>query len=168
LNRDRARTQTEVYDITQELNNLRSAYDPLCHLKSKLDKRAASTVGLWSWGSVAIFASQWLGIAYGTYWLYSWDIMEPITYLMGAFDGICAYTFYAIVKADYSSSSYAEAIVNRRRRKLYRKHHLDAALFEELGKRIQRLEEQLRVSRHLLGDPLALYHDSNAAPTKGK
>ena len=53
-----------------------------------------------------VFA-QVLCTQYGTYIAYSWDIMEPITCLLGILDVIIAYSFYLITNSDYSYADVA-------------------------------------------------------------
>jgi hypothetical protein len=50
-------------------------------------------------GSVVV-VGQLLGIGYGTFELYSWDIMEPICYLVTFSNFTFGYFFYLLMKKD--------------------------------------------------------------------
>ncbi|CEL96777.1 unnamed protein product [Vitrella brassicaformis CCMP3155] len=144
---ERAERAAAIHQLRNEARTLRNTLDPMRELKNRLDRQATWTVGLWAWGSVAFFSLEFTGIAYGTFWLYNWDIMEPLTYLLGFFDAVAAYTFYAFVRTDYSAGSFIDAVVARKRRRLYRRHKLDLTSFEGLEMQLRQVELQLQALR---------------------
>lgn len=73
-----------------------------CQLQ--LDQRAGSVRSVVAWGMCALLSVQASLVFYGTYFLYSWDIVEPLTYLLGACDVCAAYAFHAATTSDYSPS----------------------------------------------------------------
>jgi hypothetical protein len=82
----------------------------------------------------------------GTFVYFSWDIMEPISYMMlfGNFTvGVC---YYALFKKDMELSTLRESIANRSAKKLYKKNGLDIERIELLESEISELREILNKS----------------------
>lgn len=72
----------------------------------------------------------------GTFVYYSWDVMEPISYMMllGNFTG--AFLFYILSKRDMGLSNLREMVGSRFAKRLYRKRKLDIERLEYLEKEI--------------------------------
>ena len=59
---------------------------------------------------VSIFVLQFFLTQYGTYIMFSWDIMEPITCAMTLGDAVLGYLFWMWSKRGYEASSIHEYI----------------------------------------------------------
>ena len=55
-----------------------------------------------------MFFTQW-----GTYYKYSWDIMEPITCLFGVLDLIIAYCYWLKTNSEASYSAFEDDYLNK-------------------------------------------------------
>jgi len=86
-----------------------------------------------------VFA-QIMAIQYGTYVAFSWDIMEPITCLLGIFDLIVAYSFWLFTNNPYSFKAIERRFVEKRKARFYKKDELDLEELEEINKLIANLE----------------------------
>ena len=60
-------------------------------------------------------------IQYGTYYVFSWDIMEPITCLLGVVDLIIPYYFWLRHQKDYSFETVKEVIMEKKQARAYKK-----------------------------------------------
>lgn len=60
-----------------------------------------------------IVISQFGLIAIGTFELYSWDIMEPINYLMGFTNFTLGFFFYLGMKRDLELTNFHEIMMYR-------------------------------------------------------
>jgi hypothetical protein len=58
--------------------------------------------------------TQILATQYGTYVAFSWDIIEPVTCLLGIFDLIIAYIFWLSTNQGYEFSTTFSSYVNSR------------------------------------------------------
>lgn len=69
----------------------------------------------------AFILAQILFTQYGTYSWFSWDIMEPITCLLGILDIIIAYTFWMTSNKDYDFSAIVNLFIENRESKELKK-----------------------------------------------
>jgi hypothetical protein len=84
-------------------------------------------------------------VQYGTYYLYSWDIMEPVTCLMTIGDTCIGYFFWMISgRKEYGMDGIFEYFYERRLRKLYKKRNLDREEIESAADIIESLEAQIQ------------------------
>ena len=90
----------------------------------------------------SLLFTQIMAIQYGTYVLYSWDIMEPITCLLGVFDMIVAYSFWLFTNNPYSYEAIGHRFVENRRVRYYRKDQLDLSEIEDIMQLIDHFESK--------------------------
>lgn len=85
---------------------------------------------------IMLFAliTQILLVQYGTYYAFSWDIMEPITCLLGVIDLIIPYFFWLKTQKEYNYENLKESMVNGRKMKGIRD------IIEEIGEIKENIE----------------------------
>ncbi len=114
-----------VSDLERLIEQKQSELIKLNAVKKQLDKKADfRSKALITLGST-IFVGQFAFIMSGTFVFFSWDIMEPISYLMLFSNFTVGATFYSIYKKDMELSTLREIFANRSSRRLYRKRGLD-------------------------------------------
>ena len=86
-------------------------------------------------------AGQVGGFTYLIYGVYTWDDMEPVTYLVGAFYAWVSMVFWFRYKEDWEWSNAYSAFYNRKLRKLYRRKQFEQSRVEFL----KRYQELLRL-----------------------
>ena len=134
--------KNHIEQIDNKLNFLRKKLADFEELAStaeaKLLVRAKKRL---KWFSGLIF-TQLLAIQYGTYVAFSWDVMEPITCLLGILDVIIAYSFWLSTNRAYSFNNIGLNYIESRRKKAYRKIGIDTEEIEETKNLIKLLETQ--------------------------
>jgi hypothetical protein len=75
----------------------------------------------------------------GTFMFYSWDIMEPIAYIMLLSNFTFGFFFYNLINRDLELGTLQEILSKRFARRLYRKHGLDIDKLEKVTEEIKRL-----------------------------
>ena len=68
----------------------------------------------------------------GTFVYYSWDVMEPISYIMLLSNFVVGFFFYAALKRNMELATLREMLANRFAKRLYRKKGLDIEKAEKL------------------------------------
>lgn len=111
----------KVSEMVQIIDEKQAQLIELAEQKKKLDRkadfRAQSLIVLGS----SVLMSQFAFIMGGTFVYLSWDVMEPLSYLMLFSNFTCAFAFYTLVKKDLELQSVKEILTNRFARRLYRK-----------------------------------------------
>ncbi|CAM9393503.1 unnamed protein product [Chrysoparadoxa australica] len=95
--------------LKQEETETRKLLDPLMALQKALDERAAKSVARFMWGT-----SGALALGAGFYWwltyqFFSWDVMEPVTWITTSTLGLCGYSWWAVSNRDYEFSGRGRA-----------------------------------------------------------
>ena len=94
----------------QELEKLRLELKPLEDLKTEIDRKSAQRTTAVVWGGLGYMALQFGLLARLTWWEYSWDIMEPVTYFVGYGTAMVAYAYFVLtrqVRSNIASSGYS-------------------------------------------------------------
>jgi hypothetical protein len=82
-------------------------------------------------------------IGYGTFGLYGWDVMEPVSYMWGLSWAWLGYSYFLVRKEDFGNSGFHEAIVKRKYKQLMLAAKLDEGQIALLEKRIAEIDEHL-------------------------
>ena len=80
------------------LEHLQSELAPLEESKIVLDDKAARRTNILVWGGLAYMAVQFGFLARLTWWEYSWDIMEPVTYFVTYGASIAMYAYFVLTR----------------------------------------------------------------------
>ena len=133
----------KVSDLERAIEHKQSELIKLNQLKKVLDAKADfRSRMLLSLGST-IFVGQFAFIMGGTFVFYSWDIMEPISYIMMFTNFTVGATFYADFKKDMQLQTLRELLAGRSARKMYKRRGLDID-------RVSQLEDEIKELRQLL------------------
>lgn len=95
-----------------------------------------------------------------TWWEYSWDIMEPVTYFVTYGTAMAGYAYYCVTKQEYLLEDVRDRQYLIAMHKKAKKQGLDLLQYNALRRQIVEIEEDLRRLR----DPLYLHVP--AAPKK--
>lgn len=131
----------------QELSEkIKNYHSELCAIKPKFEavsKKARFFTLLNLWSGFGVTLAQFLYIGSGTYYYYSWDVMEAQAYLIGLGNFIVGLAFFSSYKMNFSQLSVYEAIYNRKLRQYARKSGLDLERYEHLLKELKNLQSKI-------------------------
>lgn len=88
-----------------------------------------------------------------TWWEYSWDIMEPVTYFVTYGTAMAGYAYYCVTKQEYILEDVRDRQYLIAMHKKAKKQGLDLLQYNALRRQIVEIEEDLRRLR----DPLYLH-----------
>jgi Mitochondrial calcium uniporter len=118
----------------------------LYETKSKLDRKADfRSKALLTLGST-IFMAQFGFIMSGTFVFYSWDVMEPISYIMMLGNFTFGMLFYATYKDELQLVTLRTMLANKFAKGIYRRRGFDIDKLERLEEEIIELREILNKS----------------------
>jgi hypothetical protein len=78
-----------------------------------------------------------------TWWEFSWDVMEPISYFLTFGTSIIGYLFYVITKREYTFEILGEETYTRRQLKIYRRNNFDVQKYEEMKDLLELKKQKL-------------------------
>jgi hypothetical protein len=105
LNVDRHQLSKER-DLRGQLEALASELAPLETQRQQLAQRSERRTNTVLWAGLGWMSLQFGFFARLTWWEYSWDIMEPVTYFVGYGTSILIFTYFVLTRQDYN---YPEA-----------------------------------------------------------
>ncbi|XP_051945415.1 calcium uniporter protein, mitochondrial [Xyrauchen texanus] len=88
-------------ELIGQLEDLNSQLRPLEKVKEELCKRAERRTTWVLWGGMAYMATQFGILARLTWWEYSWDIMEPVTYFITYGTAMAMYAYFVLTRQEY-------------------------------------------------------------------
>jgi hypothetical protein len=102
--------------------------------------RAGNIAKAFTWASSSIVVGQFFLITLGTFHYLSWDIMEPVSYLMMLGNFTCGFGFYLAFQRDLAIGNIHDIIVNRITRSAAEKAGISMKKHEATRERITELQ----------------------------
>ncbi|KAM3145462.1 hypothetical protein pb186bvf_002506 [Paramecium bursaria] len=99
--------------IEQEISFLRQKEVRLSALKREAEKELEQKHQTQLQKIYFYLISQIIFTQYGTYWVWGWGVMEPITYMIGIFDLIIAYIFWMRTTKAYSFENVLKVAISK-------------------------------------------------------
>lgn len=140
-----AQENREEKDILQaQYDLLKDHRRPLDVVKGNIEREAEIYARRRVFSMFYIIFSQYLLVQYGTYIMFSWDIMEPFTCGMTLGDAVVAYFFWAWTKKSYSLSGIFDYFYTKRLNKLSKKENFDQENYKKIETALAMLKKRIR------------------------
>ncbi|XP_054845478.1 calcium uniporter regulatory subunit MCUb, mitochondrial isoform X2 [Eublepharis macularius] len=88
-------------ELLQKMELLKEELLPLEQIKAGLTTDADAKTSRLLWIGLALMSTQGGALAWLTWWVYSWDIMEPVTYFITYGSAMAFYAYFVLTKQDY-------------------------------------------------------------------
>jgi len=156
--------------LVTQLEQLHTQLLPLEEKRSQLVADAEKRTDLLTWAGLGLMGVQFGALARLTWWEYSWDIMEPVTYFVTYGTSIAIFAYYTLTKQEYILNDVRDREFLLYFHKKAKKVGLDVGKYNELKDSVASIESDLKRLR----DPLRIHsavassanqHPPTAAPT---
>ncbi|KAK2817147.1 hypothetical protein Q5P01_025338 [Channa striata] len=144
--------------LLEKLDHLKQELSPLETMKAQLCQKAEMKSSKVLWTGLAMLSVQGGALAWLTWWVYSWDVMEPVTYFITYSTSIGIFAYYVLTKQDYV---YPEAKDRQFLHYFYkgaRKKNFNVKKYNELKDELAQVEEDLKRLRYSTQLQLPLEH----------
>lgn len=136
----------EIEHKQAELIVLKSEFRALDTAKRMLDMAAEQQANRAVWVGSVLPVGTFLALCRMTYWEFSWDIVEPISFFVSTMGPICFfYVWFASKKEDFSMSGWREGMIAKSRETLYRAKAFDLQRYHAVAEAISACEEDIRL-----------------------
>lgn len=139
-------------ELRSQLNQVRAELVPLEAQQQALIKGSKGRSNWAIWGGMAFMSLQFGFFARLTWWEYSWDIMEPVTYFATYATSMAMFAYFVITRQDYVFPVVEERTFLHNFYRMSNKHKFDVDKFNHLKDTAARIEGELQ----RLHDPLQL------------
>eukprot|EP00054_Salpingoeca_dolichothecata_P001985 m.21406 g.21406 ORF g.21406 m.21406 type:complete len:122 (+) comp12687_c0_seq3:637-1002(+) len=118
--------------------------EPMNKLRSDLEGKGRTRAQFAAFGGLAFMALQWGFLARLTWWEYSWDLMEPVTYFITTGNGIAFMIYYIVTRQDFEYASAFESTHVKALHKLAKRKGLDVNTYNKNIVKLKELEDELQ------------------------
>ncbi|XP_072261797.1 calcium uniporter regulatory subunit MCUb, mitochondrial isoform X2 [Pyxicephalus adspersus] len=88
-------------ELIQRIEVLKEELMPLEQIRLNIQAKSDARTKIVMWTGLAVLSTQGGALGYLTWWVYSWDIMEPVTYFITYGNLIAFYAYYLLTNMDY-------------------------------------------------------------------
>lgn len=143
LNVEQFETKRE-HEVVKELENLKLTLQPMEQTREELSLIAKKHTNRMVWFGLGLMGIQAGIMARLTWFDYSWDIVEPISYFVSYSAVVGTYAYFVLTRKEYDYASATDRIFLRNFHKNAAKQNLDISKYNELKNTIFKLENDLR------------------------
>ncbi|KAL7752145.1 hypothetical protein RI367_002188 [Sorochytrium milnesiophthora] len=136
-----------IKPLQEQQASLAARLRDLESIKLKCDKMSAKSANRLVWAGLAGLCAQWGLMARLTWWEYSWDVMEPISYFISFGTGIVGYMFFTVTRREYTYETMTDMHMTSKQSKLYREMGLDILEYLAVRGQLQSLNRQIEQAR---------------------
>ncbi|KAH0500777.1 Calcium uniporter regulatory subunit MCUb, mitochondrial [Microtus ochrogaster] len=123
---------------------------PFFQVKAGIEARSeAKTSGL-LWAGLALLSVQGGALAWLTWWVYSWDIMEPVTFFLTFANSMVFFAYFIITRQNYTYSSLRSRQFLQFFHKKSQQQCFDVEQYNKLKEDLAEATESLETVRHAL------------------
>ncbi|KAF1395338.1 hypothetical protein PFLUV_G00010490 [Perca fluviatilis] len=134
--------------LLERLDNLKQELSPLEKMKAQLSRSADFHSSRVVWTGMALLSVQGGALAWLTWWVYSWDVMEPVTYFITYATSIGAFAYYVLTKQDYIYPDMRDRQFLHYFYKGASRKRFNVGKYNELKDELAEVEEDLRRLRY--------------------
>ncbi|XP_044727262.1 calcium uniporter protein, mitochondrial [Chrysoperla carnea] len=139
-------------ELHKTLEQLKCEIEPMELKRQELEVVAQRRTNVLTWLGLGLMSVQFGILARLTWWEYSWDIMEPVTYFVTYGTAMAGYAYFVLTKQEYILPEVKDRQHLLTLHKKAKKLGLDLNQYNSLKDRIRWIEKDLRRLR----DPLTM------------
>jgi calcium uniporter protein, mitochondrial len=151
LDTDGSLADRTAHDARVKLDAARAELQQLQAQKDQLDRLAYARADRIIYSLAAYLVLQGAVVARLTWWELSWDIMEPVTYMLTFGGSMLAVLYFTLNKTEFTYDAWRATLARKRMSKLYARNDFDEAMYHRLQHEIAELEHRVHdPDRYLL------------------
>ncbi|XP_004931989.1 calcium uniporter protein, mitochondrial [Bombyx mori] len=140
-------------ELRAQLEKINTELQPLEDKRRSLEVETSRRTSALTWFGLGLMGVQFGVLARLTWWEYSWDIMEPVTYFVTYGTAMAAYAYFVLTKQEYILPDVKDRQHLLMLHKKAKKIGLDINQYNNLKDQIAKLEKDLARLR----DPLQIH-----------
>ncbi|CAG5928573.1 unnamed protein product [Menidia menidia] len=129
--------------LLEKIDNLKQELSPLEKVKAQLSKTAEFHSSRVVWTGMALLSVQAGALSWLTWWVYSWDVMEPVTYFITYATSMGVFAYYDYLYPDAKDRQFLRYFY-----KGASKRNFNVEKYNRLKEELTQVEEDLRRLRY--------------------
>ncbi|KAF6372101.1 mitochondrial calcium uniporter dominant negative subunit beta [Rhinolophus ferrumequinum] len=138
------------HHLLEKIDHLKGQLHPLEEMKATIEARSESKTSGLLWGGLALLSVQGGALAWLTWWVYSWDIMEPVTYFITFANSMVFFAYFLVTRQDYTYSAIKSRQFLHFFHKKSKRQHFDVVQYNKLKEDLAKTKESLNEVRRSL------------------
>jgi hypothetical protein len=134
----------ELEKHKEELAKIEAQVAPMREKKRELDTRAKNRITTYLFMGLGYLVAQTTILAKMTWIDFGWDVVEPITYFFTFSVALIGYSYFLLLRREYTYGDMLNMLTNRRRRIEYKKAGFDYQKYAALEKQWRDKADQIR------------------------
>ncbi|KAF7660423.1 hypothetical protein LDENG_00282000 [Lucifuga dentata] len=134
--------------LLEKMDSLKQKLSPLEKMKAQLTRKAEFKTSQVLWSGLALLSVQGGALAWLTWWVYSWDVMEPVTYFITYATSMGVFAYYVLTKQDYVYREAKDRQFLHYFHKGASKNQFNVEKYNELNEELSQVEEDLMRLRY--------------------
>ncbi|XP_036372517.1 calcium uniporter protein, mitochondrial-like [Megalops cyprinoides] len=131
-------------ELLERLDSLKQELSPLEKMRAQITRKAELSSSKAMWVGLALLSVQGGALAWLTWWVYSWDVMEPVTYFITYGTSMGVFAYYVLTKQDYVYPDAKDRQFLHYFYKGAKKERFDVHKYNRLKDDLAQVEEDLR------------------------
>ncbi|KAJ8916226.1 hypothetical protein NQ315_016365 [Exocentrus adspersus] len=152
-------------ELTMQLEQIQQELLPLEEKKQQIELVAHRRGNWMAWAGLGLMSVQFGILARLTWWEYSWDIMEPITYFVTYGTAMACYAYFVLTKEEYVLQDVKDRhqlfVIHKKAKQL----NMDLNQYNMLKQEAARIQYLLKKLKHPLKPKPPASPTQSAAPT---
>ncbi|XP_015996322.2 calcium uniporter regulatory subunit MCUb, mitochondrial [Rousettus aegyptiacus] len=138
------------HQLLEKIDHLKGQLQPLEEMKARIEARSEAQTGGLLWAGLALLSIQGGALAWFTWWVYSWDIMEPVTYFITFANSMVFFAYFIVTRQDYTYSAIKTRQFLHYFHKRSKQQHFDVVQYNKLKEDHAKAKESLSQVRRSL------------------
>jgi len=148
-----------------ELSQLRAELQPLEDQRAQLEHKAHRSANTYLWLGFGYCVIQGALVARLTWWELSWDVMEPVTYMLTFATVLIGYSYFVMTGSEYTFEGLRKTLEKRKLAKLLKRKQFDEETYKKLQEALLLREDEVkRLLEAMEGDPVSLHLKNPSKP----
>ncbi|CAG2101330.1 unnamed protein product [Medioppia subpectinata] len=142
--REKSLEDHELSFLEHQKNSMKLVFNPLLkEYQSMISLARTDANRKFKWGGLFLLSAQLGFVARLTWFEYSWDIMEPITWMLTYAMMVGTFAYYIVTSQEYLVPSVERRLTINKFWKLAQKQNFDVTQFRALRQQIKQLDEKI-------------------------
>ncbi|XP_029975914.1 calcium uniporter regulatory subunit MCUb, mitochondrial-like [Salarias fasciatus] len=152
----------QLHQRHSELQNrrtqLRLQLEPLENVRAKLEKEAGLRATMLGWVGLAYLSLQGGFLGYLTWYVFAWDIMEPVTFFISCTTSMIFFAYYILTRQEFACTGARDRQFLQFFHRNASQQRFDVEKYNELKEELAQVDDDLRRLRSAVRLQLPVEH----------